>query len=263
MEIFEYSYMNRALIIGFFLAIVIPLMGIVVVNKNMSTVGDALSHVSLSGVLLGLITGVTPVFMAVVCCVLAALFLEFIRKRFPSHQEIATAIVMSTGVGVASILSGFVKQAANFESYLFGSIIAITDSEFYLTIGISILVFLVFVHYYRDLEHISFDQMSAKLSGIDVERVNTIFMVLVAITISIASRTVGVLIISSIMVIPVACAIRLEKSYFLTTVYSVVLGIFFMMSGIISSFYLGTKPGGTIVLISIITLLIILFIKRK
>ncbi|MDO5040994.1 MAG: metal ABC transporter permease [Peptoniphilus sp.] len=263
MEIFQYSYMVKALIIGFMLAVIIPFMGVVVVNKKISLVGDALSHVSLAGIMIGLITGITPMYTAVLICVIAGLILEYIRRKFPGYQEISTAIIMSGGIGFASVLSGFVKTAANFESYLFGSIVAIADSEFYMIIAVSLVVFVTFIYYYRDLMHISFDETGARLAGIKVERVNSIFMVLIAVTISASARTVGILIISSLMVIPVASAMKFNQGYFRTIVISSLLGIFFTMSGLVISFYLGLKPGGSIVLIGVLTLLIVLLIRKE
>lgn len=262
MEILQYSYMVKALIVGFVISIIIPFMGIVVVNKKMSVVGDALSHVALSGVIIGLITSYSPVLMSIITCLIAALLIEFIRKRFPSYQEMATAIIMSTGIGLASILSGFVKVSANFESFLFGSIIAITDLEFYTIICIGIIVFFTFVFLYRDLMHISFDETSARLCGVNINRVNVIFMVLMAITISVSARTVGILIISSIMVVPVACAMRFQVGYLKTIIYSVLFGIFFTISGLVISFYVGLKPGGTIVLIGVLTLITLLIVQN-
>ena len=262
MEIFEYSYMVRALIVGFALSIIIPIMGIVVVNKRISLIGDALSHVSLAGVLIGILTGLTPIVGAILLCICASLFLEFIRKKFPSYQEISTAIIMSTGIGLASLLTSFVRNGANFESFLFGSIIAITNFEFYLILVTSAIVFITFSYFYRDLMHVSFDEVSARLSGINVSLINSIFIVLISITISVASRTVGILIISSLMVIPVACAMKFELGYFKTIVLSSFFGLFFVISGLILSFYLNLKPGGTIVLTGVITLIIILFITN-
>lgn len=261
MELFQYSYMVRALIVGLAISVIIPFIGMVVVNKKISVIGDALSHVSLAGVMLGLMTGWTPIVGAVFTCIGASLLLEFIRKKFPGYQEIATAIIMSTGIGFASILSGFIKKAANFESFLFGSIIAISDFEFYFILCVSFVVFLVFLYLYRDLMYISFDEGSARLSGVKVDYVNTLFMTLIAVTISVSARTVGILIISSLMVIPVAAAMQFQKGYAKTMVLSSLFGVFFTLSGLVLSFYWGLKPGGTIVLIGVMTLLGILLAK--
>lgn len=263
MEIFHYSYMIKALIVGFIISIVIPLMGIVLVNKKISVIGDALSHVSLAGVMIGILAGTQPIIGAMITCIIATFFMEFIRKNFPGYGEISTAIVMSLGVGLASLISGFINTAANFESFLFGSIITISSFEFYMILVSSLVVFLVFSYLYKDLMYISFDETSARLSGVKVERINRIFMFLIALTISISSRTVGVLIISSLMVLPVASALQFNYGYFKTTVLSAVFGVIFTIGGLFISFYCGLKPGGSIVILGVIILIIVILLKRK
>lgn len=263
MEIFQYSYMIKALIVGAFLSIIIPCMGVVVVNKKISVIGDALSHVSLAGVMLGLITSTSPVLGALVLCVLGSLFLEYVRTKFPGYQEISSAILMSTGIGLASLFSGFVKTSANFEEYLFGSIIAIPEFDFYLILIVSLVVFILFFYLFTDLMYISFDESSARLSGVNVDRVNLIFMILIAVTISVSARTVGILIISSLMVVPVASAMQFKLGYLKTTILASVFGFIFTITGLVSSFYIGLKPGGAIVLFGVLFLTIILLIKKK
>lgn len=238
-------------------------MGVVVVNKKISVIGDALSHVSLAGVMLGLITSTSPVLGALVLCVIGSIFLEYVRTKFPGYQEISSAILMSTGIGLASIFSGFVKTTANFEEYLFGSIIAIPKFDFYLILIISIIVFILFSYLFTDLMYISFDESSARLSGVNVDRINLIFMILIAVTISVSARTVGILIISSLMVVPVACAMQFKKGYLKTTILASIFGFIFTMIGLFLSFYVGLKPGGTIVLIGVFFLIILLFIKKR
>ena len=119
MEILEYDFMRRAFIVGILLAIIIPCIGIVVVLKRLSMISDALSHSSLAGVAAGLILGINPIVGAVITCVVSALSIEVIRKKIPRYSEMSIAIVMSAGIGLAGVLSGFVKSAANFNSFLF------------------------------------------------------------------------------------------------------------------------------------------------
>lgn len=266
MNIFAYDYMIRALIVGFFLSLVIPAMGVVIVNRKTSMIGDALSHVSLAGVMGGLIIGINPILGSIFACLLATFFMELIRKKFPAYGEVSTAIVMSGGVGVASLLSGFVKGAANFESFLFGSIIAITDFEFILIFLVTLVVFFSLLYFFKDLMYMSFDPISAVLSGVKADRVSSIFMILTGATVAISARTVGVLIISSLMVLPVSCAMQLGKGYGATSLFSILFGLFFTEVGIVISFYAGLKPGGTIVLLGIFTLVILFFwnfIRKK
>jgi len=173
------------------------------------------------------------------------------------------AILTSTGVGLAGLFSGLVKNGANFTSFLFGSIVAISDFEFYMIIALSITVVLAVILLYKELFYIVFDEESAKLSGIPVTFINFIFMFLTAITISISARTVGTLIISSLMVLPVATALQVARSYKQTIIYGVLFAVLATVIGLFLSYYVDLKPGGTIVLTSVAILLLVLGIVRK
>ncbi len=262
LAILEYDFMRRAFIVGILLAAIIPCIGIIVVLKRLSMIGDALSHTSLAGVAAGLIIGINPILGAVVTCIVAAFGIELIRKRIPKYAEMSIAIVMSAGIGLAGVLSGFVKNNANFNSFLFGSIVAISDFELILVACISCIVLLTFILLYKELFFISLDERAARLAGIPVGPINFIFTILTAVTVSIAARTVGALIVSSLMVVPVACAMQVGKSYFQTVVYSILFAILFTVSGLFISYYARLKPGGTIVLIGVICLVLLLAGKK-
>ena len=261
MEMFKYAFMQRAFIVGILLAAVIPCIGIVVVCKRLSMIGDALSHTSLAGVAIGLILGINPVFTASVTCVLAALGMEGIRRKLPRFSEMSIAITMSAGIGLQCI-AGFVKNTANFNSFLFGSIVAISNEELYLVVSICMAVLLLFILFYKELFYISLDEKSARLAGVPVKMVNFLFTVLIAVTVSVAARTVGALIVSSMMVVPVACAIQLGKSYHQTVLLAVILDVVFMIIGLSAAYYLGLKPGGTIVLVGVVFLIVVLIVKN-
>ena len=262
MEIFQYAFMRRAFIVGIILAVIIPCVGVVVVLKRLSMMGDALSHSSLAGVTLGLIMGINPVLGAMISCIIAAFGIELIRKKMPQHAELAIAIIMSTGIGLAGVLSGFVKNTANFNSFLFGSIVAISDFELFLVIGIGMIVLVSFILLYRELFFMSFNEHGAKLAGVPVNMINRIFTLLIAVTVAIAARTVGSLIVSAMMVVPVACSLQWAKSYKQTVIFSALFGILFMISGLCLAYYVGLKPGGTIVLIGVICFILSLMIKK-
>ena len=125
---FQLEFMRRAFLVGIMLSIVIPCIGVVMVNKRNSMIGDALSHVSLAGVTIGLIFRVNPIITAIISCAIASFSIEIMRRYFPKNSDISTAIMMSLGIGLAAVLSDFVKGAANFNSFLFGSIVAISDN---------------------------------------------------------------------------------------------------------------------------------------
>lgn len=257
-DILQYEYMRRALLIGLALSLVIPSMGVVIVNRRLSMIGDALSHVSLAGVMLGLLLGFNPVAGAILTCVFAAFSMEWIRRRFPSYGEIATAILMSAGVGLASLLSGFVRGGANFESFLFGTIVAIGDFEFYMILAVALAV-LAFLYFgYEKLLYLSFDPVGARLAGIPTDFLSGLFVVLTGLTVAISARTVGVLIISSLLVLPVSCALQLKLSYKKTHIASTILGVLFTEAGLILSYAFGLKPGGSIVLLGVATLILLL-----
>lgn len=261
--IFEYSFMRRAFIVGILLAIIVPCIGIIVVLKRLSMIGDALSHSSLAGIAAGLVFNINPVLGALIASLISAFSIEFIRKKIPKFSEMSIAIIMSAGVGLAGVLSGFVKDSAAFNSFLFGSIVAISDFELYMVIGISIIVIFAFIFLYKELMYIAFDEQGAKLVGIPVKTVNFIFTILTAFTVSIAARTVGALIVSSMMVIPVACSMRYAKSYKQTVLLSILFAVVFTVIGLTLSYYVGLKPGGSIVLSGVIFLIISMIIKKN
>ncbi len=261
MDIFDYEFMRRAFLVGALLAAIVPCIGVIVVLKRLSMIGDALSHSSLSGVAAGLLLGVNPVLGAVAVCVLAALGIEAIRKRLPRYAELSIAIVMSAGIGLAGVLSGLVDNAAGFNSFLFGSIVAISDFELTMVLIISFAVLLSFLLLYKELFYVAFDERAARLAGVPVRTVNFIFTILTAVTVSVAARTVGALVVSSMMVVPVACAMQFSKSYKQTVWYSVGFAMLFTLSGLTISYYRRLKPGGTIVLVGVAALLLILAVK--
>jgi len=247
LEILQYDFMRRALLAGLLLAIIIPLVGTVVVFKRLSMIGDALSHTSLAGVAAGLLLGINPVLGAIAVSIIAALSIEVIRKKLPR--------------GLAGVLSGFVSNSANFNSFLFGSIVAISDFEQLLVIIVSAVVFIGFILLYKELFYIALDEASARLAGVPVKLVNFIFTLLTAITVSVAARTVGALVVSSLMVVPTACAMQLARSYRQTISLSVLFAVIFTISGLFLSYYADLRPGGTIVLIGVVILIIIILAK--
>jgi zinc transport system permease protein len=263
MSIFQYEFMRRAFVVGILLSVIIPCIGIVVVLKRLSMIGDALSHSSLSGVAMGLVIGINPILGAIIACIAAALAIEIIRKKIPHYAEMAIAVILSASVGLAGVLSGFAKNSANFNSFLFGSIIAFSDFEIILVLCVSLAVMLTFVMLYKELFFIAFDERLAGLAGVPVRMINNIFTILAAVTVAVASRTVGVLIVSSTMVIPVACAMQFRKGYKKTVVLSILFAVAFMTAGLYISYYARLKPGGTIVLLGVACLSVILFIKNR
>ena len=256
LDIFSYEFMQTAFIVGILIAIIIPMIGVVVVLRHLSMMGDSLSHVSLAGVAAGLIGGINPVLGAVLAAIAGALCIEVIRKKIPDFSEVSIAIVSATGVGLAGVLSGFVNKSADFNAFLFGSIVAISDQEFYAVIGLAVVIILVFALFWREFELLAFDEKLARLSGVPVSLINFILTILIALAVAISSRAVGALIVSGIMVVPVVNGILVAKGYKQTVIFSVIFALTSTVIALYASFYFNLKPGGTIILISVAILLI-------
>ncbi len=258
----QYAYMQNALIISVMLAIMVPLIGVVLVLKRLSTMGEALSHTSLAGVAIGLVAGINPVLTAVVVSVLASLAIELIRKSYAKYTEISTNIVLSAGIGLAAVLSGYVGNPVDFNSFLFGSLITVGTDEVVMVVALSVLVILASLFLYKELLAITLDEENARLSGIPVGAINLVFTVMMAVTVSVSARAVGALMISSLIVLPVACAMQVARSYRQTMLFSVGFALVFTVAGLFLSYVLNWRPGGTVVLTGVAVLLILLPTRR-
>lgn len=262
-ELLQYDFIKRAFLAGFMLSIIIPIIGTVVVNRKTSTVGDALSHTTLSGLFFGTLIGINPMVSGIIISILAAFLIEYFRAKFPKNGDMATAIVMSLGVGLSSLLSDMVTGAQNFESFLFGSIVSVTHTDIIMIAVTSILTILVFIYLYQGLLFIAVDKTSARMAGVKIRLVNYVFTFLLALVIAISSRVVGILIVSSLMILPVASSMYLCRNYKQTVVSSIIFGIIYFTLGLIIAAIYNLKPGGSIILVSVVGLLFILIIKRK
>lgn len=253
---FKFEFMRTAFLVGSMIAVVLPLIGNTVVFKRMSMVGDALSHISLSGIAVGLIFGFNPLIGAIAMSIISALSVQAIQKRLGAYTEISISIVMSLGIGLSAILLNFVDQPNAFNTYLFGSIVAIGGSDALLAIMLTVIIILISILNYRQFFFTAFDETSAQLAGINVNFSNTLFMILTAVTVSVASRILGALIVSSLLVIPTAISMQLAKSYRSTMYFGMASSLVSVWLGLTVSYYMNLAPGGTIVISSILLLLI-------
>lgn len=254
--IIEFAFVRRTMAVGLMLSVAIPLIGIVMVNRRTSMMGDALSHTSLAGVALGLIAGFDPVIGAIVVAVLGAFIIEVIRKKMPHYGDMATAVTLSAGLGSAVILSDLAPSGRSFESYLFGSISAVTTRDVWLTAIVFLGVVITSVIFYGALLDMVVDPVLAKLSGTRVDLVNTLFTGLAALTVALAVKVIGALLVVSLMVLPVATALIVARSYAQTWWLSIFMSIIYTMSGLYVSFTFDIRPGGSIVVIAVVGMLL-------
>jgi zinc transport system permease protein len=248
-EILQYDFMVRALEAGLLIGLVSPLIGIFLVLRRYSLIADTLSHVSLAGIAAGLLLHLNPLFTALGASAFSSLAIERLRTSKKVYGETALSIFLSGSLAIAIILIGL-SRGFNVDlfSYLFGSIVTVRPSDVYLIFILGIVVSILMIMFYKELVYISFDEDSAKVSGIRVKLFNNIFIIIAATTITISIPVVGILLISALLVIPVITALQLKKGFVKTLMWAEFFSIFSILSGIITSFYLNISSGGTIVL---------------
>jgi len=263
-NILQYSFMVRGLEAGIVVAIIAPLIGIFLVLRRYSLIADTLAHVSLAGIAIGLLLGISPVLTALGATVIASLGIERLRISKKVYGESALALFLSGSLALAIVIlslgHGF---NTNLFNYLFGSIVTVTISDVYIILALAIVVILVLGAFYKQLVYITFDEEAAKISGIPTRFVNTILIMLAALTVSLAIPIIGVLLIAALIVVPVVTALQLRKSFVETIIYAEAVSLFSVISGIIASFYLNVSTGGIIVLIMLTIFLGVFIIKRN
>jgi len=250
LEFLQYDFILRAFQAGVIIAVIAPTIGIFLVLKRYSLIADTLSHVSLAGIAIGLILKINPIMTAMATTVLASLGIEKLRSSKKIYGESALSIFLSGSLALAIVLLGLGKNInANLFNYLFGSILTITQNDILIISILGLFIFLMIYLNYKALIFSTFDEEVAKSSGVKVNRLNQMLIILSALTISISIPIVGVLLIASLIVIPVVTALQLKKNFTQTLLFAIFFSVLSVIFGIILSFYLNTATGGTIVLL--------------
>ena len=251
-EILQYGFIQRALVSGVAVAITCSVVGLFLVLRRQSLFADALSHMAFGGIAIGLFANLYPIWTAFIVSIFAALGITKLRESTKIPPDSAVAILLSAGLAVGVILIGLAGGfTLDLYSFLFGSILLVSmqDQEIILVASALILSILYFI--YRELVYIAFDEEQAQVSGINVSRLNYIFIVLASIVVITSIRLVGVLLISSLIVIPNITAMMFGKGFKKTAMISVSIGILSVLTGIVISYVMNLAPGGTIVLVSV------------
>lgn len=263
-EIFSYSFMTRAFLTGFFVSMIAPVIGSFLVVRRIAIISDVFSHITLAGIAFGLFFKVNPFISGIVSAVLSSFFVEFVRHKKTVSVESILAMIMPVGLAVALILISFSDGVnTNLNSYFFGSITAVSDSEFYSVIFISIIVLAMFLFFYRQFLYASFDEESARLSNINVKMINYIFMILTALTISLTMKIVGVFLVGALSVIPVLSANQIVAGFKKSIFVSIIISFLSTFLGIFLSYFLSIPAGPAIILILFLIFLVNFFILRK
>jgi len=263
MYILSFDFMQRAFIAGVITAVLSSVIGVFIVLRRMSLVGDSLSHSALAGVAAGMLCGFYPFYGALIFSVLAALLIEYLREAFEKYAEVALAVVMCGGMGLAVVLISLGKSFnADLFSYLFGSLMAVSSEDIRVISAVGLFIIASVIFIWRELYSITFDEEAARISGVPVKAVNVFFTVLMALSVALSVRVVGTLLVSALMVIPAAVSLQTARSFRQTFTISVAVALFSVIAGLLSSFYFDLAPGGTIVLIASAILMMVLIFKR-
>lgn len=264
LEIFQYGFIVRGFQAGIMIGLIAPLIGIFLVLRRYSLIADTLAHVSLAGVALGLLLKINPLMTAIMTSVTSSVLIDRLRLSKRIYGESALAIFLSGSLAVAVVLVSLARGLnANLFSFLFGSILTVKQSDVGMIAAIGTFVILAITALYKELIYITFDEESAAVSGIPTRIINTFFIALAALTVSVAIPIVGVLLISALIVIPVVAALQLRKSFLVTVILAECISVFSVVAGLFLSYFFGLPSGGVIVLTSLTVLFASILFGKK
>ncbi|WP_329467732.1 metal ABC transporter permease [Streptomyces sp. NBC_01431] len=253
MELLNSPFMQRALIAAVLVGITAPAVGIYLVQRRQALMGDGIGHVAMTGVGLGFLLSTSPVWMATLISVLGAVTMELIRWYGKTRGDIALAMLFYGGMagGVLFINLAPGGSTANLSSYLFGSLSTVSPSDVWAIGFLAAFVLMVTVGLRRQLFAVSQDEEFARVTGLPVRALNLLTAVTAAVTVTVAMRVVGLLLVSALMVVPVAAAQQLSRSFALTFAIAVAIGVTVTLSGTVVTYYQDVPPGAVIVLFTI------------
>ncbi len=251
LDLFSHGFIQRALVAGCFIAVLCSVLGTFLVLRRLSLIGDGLAHVTFGGVAVGLLFGAYPFYMAVPIVMASALGILKLIDKARLYGDAAIGIVSSLGIAggilIASAAGGF---NIDLFSYLFGNILAISRVEVWTSVLLCFCLIVVISLYYHELLAITFDEESAKASGIKTTRINRILVLLTALTVVLAMKVVGIMLVSALLIIPPVTALQFARGFKTTIIISCLTGIVAVMAGVTISFVLDLPAGASIVIVS-------------
>lgn len=258
----SYSFMQNAFVVSLFISVLCPCIGVFLVLRRYSMIGDTLSHASLAGISIGLLCNQSPILGAFIFTSLSGALIEYLRRYFKKYTDLILSVVLALSVGTAITIISSGKLRTNADSFMFGSILTVTKTDMVLVMILSVISALTLIFLYHQMVYIAYDEEAAKVAGVKTGLINYVFFVLVASAISVSIRIVGVLVLSSMIALPVATALQLEKGFKQTLFYSIVFSMIDIMSGLFISYYLNVAPGGFTALVSVFVLIVVLVGKK-
>lgn len=266
LDIFQYGFLLRAMVAGSLIAALCAILGIFLVLRRLSLIGDGLAHVTFGSVALSLffrLPSVHAALAAIPCVLLSALGILRLAERARIYGDAAIGIVSSlgiaTGIMLASMAGGF---NVDLFSYLFGNILSISPSELVQT-GILFLVVVIAVGLFsRELFAITFDEDLARTSGIRVDRINGVLVLLTGLTVVLAMKVVGVMLISALLILPAVASLQLARGFRTAIILAVVFGVLSVVTGVVVSFLANLPTGATIIMINFLAFALAFTLRR-
>jgi len=256
MEIFDilnYEFTRRALIAGSFIALVCSLLGVLLVLRRFSLIGDGLAHVTFGSVAIGLLLKQHPVYISIPIVILSSLGILKLTEKAKLYGDAAIGIVSSLGIAggilIASVAGGF---NIDLFSVLFGNILAISKAEVFISIALSAVVLVIILYFYHEHFSTTFDEEFAKVSGINTQKINSILVLLTGITVVLAMRVVGIMLVSALLILPAVSSLQIARSFRSTMTISAIIAILSVTLGISLSFIINLPTGATIVMVNFI-----------
>jgi zinc transport system permease protein len=254
---FELTFMQRALAAGVVVGAFAPLIGTFLVQKRMSLIGDGIGHLAFAGVALGAVAGVYPLWTALVVAVAGALGVERLRARRKASGDLALALFFYSGIALGIVLLSRQLSPTNVLVYLFGQILTVTPAEVWVTVFLGVLVAGVVLAVRRPMFAVVADEEWAQVAGLPVALLNNLLAITTAVAVVAAMRVVGILLVAGLMVLPVASARLLGKSFRGTMAWAMGIGVASVIVGLLVSRVWGLASGGTIVLVAAATFAVV------
>ena len=263
-QMFSFPFMQRALIAGVLVSLCCALLGVSLVLKRYSMIGDGLSHVSFGALAIAVALGFTPLWFSIPVVILAAFLLLRMASRPRWNNDAAVAVMsasaLAIGIMVISLTTGMTTDV---DSYMFGSILAMDRSDVALSAGLSAAVLLLFVLFYHKLFAITFDESFSRATGVRVGLYNTFLSVLTALTIVLGMRMMGAMLISSLVIFPALSAMRVRKSFRGVVILAGILSVTCFCAGLTASYLLSTPVGATVVIADLLAFLVCSIVGKK
>ena len=257
MAMFFYGFMQRALITAVLMAVLAPLLGLFLILRRQSLMADTLSHVSLAGVALGLFVNLNPTVTTLVVVILATILIEYITRAYQTYAEVAIAIIMAAGLAVALTLMSLDRgtSAMSVDQYLFGSIVAISNQQVLLLVILTVIVVGAYVLFHRPMYVLTFSPATARAEGLPVQFMSLVFNALTGVTIAVIMPIAGALLVSAVMILPAAIAMRVARRFNTVVLAGIGIG---MVGGLVCSYDFNTPPGAAITLLLVAIFLLCL-----